>query len=126
MNRQKLLLIDDEASLCRLIKLNLERTGEFEVTVAHSGEEGLRKAGETAFDLVITDLKMPGMDGYQVVEELKATNPHVPVIILSASSSDTMSKKKPEIANLIACFIVKPINHEELLKKIHEVLGQGK
>ena len=75
MDRKKILVIDDEKNLCFLLKSNLENIGDYMVDVAYSGEEGLRKAKEVEFDLVITDFRMPGLNGRDVLNALKEMRP---------------------------------------------------
>lgn len=87
MPRDKILIIDDEEDLVRLVKEILELE-DFEVTGAYDGEEGLRKATIEMPDLILLDIKMPGLDGFQVLERLKIdkTTSHIPVIMLTTSS----------------------------------------
>ena len=88
MARKTILLIDDERDLCMVMKLNLERTGYYAVETAYSGPEGLEKAKKNAFDLVITDFQMPGMDGAAVLQGLKAMRPRAPVVLCSVYHDD--------------------------------------
>lgn len=123
MKKKKILLIDDEKDLCMLMKENLEYTGEFEVTTAYSGEEGLKKAEEVNFDLVITDFKMPGIDGKAVLDTLKEIKPHSPVVLFSIYYDDN-STITNEIRNKADGLISKPIDHEQLYKTINDVLSK--
>ena len=118
---KQILLIDDEPAICRFTKLNLERTGEYVVTIASSGEEGLEKAGTTQFDLIITDYRMPGLDGRAVLEKLKATRPDCPVVLFSIYHDDN-SRISREIERKADGLISKPIDHEQLYRTIREAL----
>ncbi|MBI3996086.1 MAG: response regulator [Candidatus Omnitrophica bacterium] len=122
MSKKRILIIDDEKDLCNITKLNLERTGEYDVTTAYSGREGLKKANAGAFDLVITDFKMPGMDGRQVLEALKAMRPHAPVVLFSVYHDDPETVTI-DIQTKADGVIHKPIDHEQLCRVIHDVLG---
>jgi DNA-binding NtrC family response regulator len=125
MDKKKILVIDDEEDLCFLVKMNLENTGEFEVSTAFSGEEGIKKAKEENVDLVITDFNMPDMNGEEVINALKAIKPSLPVLLFSIYYDDSVTlpsavKKK---ANGIIC---KPIDRDELHKVINDALGNKK
>jgi len=84
MLRQTILVIEDEEKLRRVIGLNLSSAG-FDVKAAGSAEEGFKLAGDA--DLILTDLKLPGMDGLALLEKLNAQNSHAPVIVMSAFST---------------------------------------
>lgn len=123
MAKVRLLLIDDEVNLCRMMKLNLERTGEFDVTTAFSGEEGVGKASNEAFDVVITDFRMPGMNGDKVVQAIKAVKPELPVL-LSSVYHDDPNTITPSADRRADGLISKPIDHAQLLQVIKDVLAR--
>ncbi|NTW99318.1 MAG: response regulator, partial [Geobacteraceae bacterium] len=79
----KILVIDDDASLRRVVEYNLQEAG-YHVLSAASGEVGLSLFAEEAPALVITDMKMPGMDGMQVLKAVKARSPETLVIVATA------------------------------------------
>src|ERR1041385_5533871 len=81
MTRQAILVIEDEEKQRRVIALHLSSSG-YGVIAVGTAEEGLKHAGEA--DLVLTDLKLPGMDGLELLEKLHAQNGHLPVIVMSA------------------------------------------
>jgi DNA-binding response OmpR family regulator len=78
----RLLLVDDDVKLCRLVKDYLEPLG-YDVALAHSGPEGLRKAAEGEYDAVLLDVMLPGIDGFEVLKRLRARS-NVPVLMLTA------------------------------------------
>ena len=121
MEKKKVLIIDDEKNLCLLMKLNLEGTGEYEVTTVHSGMDGLEKVKELEYDLVITDYKMPGLDGKQVLKALKEMRPNEPVVLLSVYHDDS-SEISAEIRTLADGIISKPIDNKQLHAVIKRVL----
>ncbi len=82
-DKKKILVIDDEESIHLLYKEELEEEG-YEVYSAIDGEEGLKKFHELRPDLVILDINMPGMDGIDVLRQMKQERPGVPVILNSA------------------------------------------
>lgn len=83
MNRPRILVVDDDTSIRVLLVQCLEEA-EFEVVSAVDGEHALTKAEEDQFDLVLLDMKMPGMDGLQVLKKLRVMWPRLPVIIITA------------------------------------------
>ncbi|MDD5561649.1 MAG: response regulator [Candidatus Omnitrophica bacterium] len=122
MDKKKILVIDDEKNLCILLKSNLENTGEYAVTTAYSGEEGLKKAKETDFDLVITDFKMPGLNGREVLNALKEIKPYSPVVLCSVYHDDPSTVTALDIAKADG-IIMKPFEHNQLYKTIKEILA---
>src|ERR1700676_2702911 len=81
MPRQAILVIEDEEKYRRVIGLHLSSAG-FDVKAAGTAEDGLKLAADV--DLILTDLKLPGMDGLAFIEKLRAQNTHTPVIVMSA------------------------------------------
>jgi two-component system phosphate regulon response regulator PhoB len=90
MAREKVLIIEDERSLTEALAYNLEREG-YEVTIAHDGREGLRKAQTLLPDLVILDLMLPGMGGLDICRELRAGQRtlQIPILMLTAKAEET-------------------------------------
>ena len=79
----KLLLIDDEESIVRVLSLSLRSDG-YEVATAYNGEEGLKLFQQESPDIILTDIKMPGMDGLEVLKKVKELNPDTEVIVIRA------------------------------------------
>jgi len=117
----KVLLIDDDTSLCEVLKLALTRM-DFEVEIAHDAISGLQKAYAIRPDVVILDVMMPSMDGWQACRRFREMT-DVPIIMLSALGS------QPDIVkglNLGADdYIVKPVAPEELAARIQAVLRRA-
>jgi len=127
---QKILIIDDEPSLIMLLRSRLLRR-KYEVVTAADGVEGLEKAKSEKPDLIILDVLMPGLSGYQLVEKLReyeGTGRKTPIIVISARQHMKDFFKMEDILS----FLVKPLNAEVLLSQIEEALqppatkGQGK
>ncbi len=115
----KILVIDDDASLRRVLEYNLQEEG-YEVTVAATGEEGLRRFEDNCPDLVITDMKMPGMDGLQVFKAIRARSPETMVIIITAFGEVGTAV---EVMKLGAYdYITKPFNRDELKLTVKKAL----
>jgi two-component system, OmpR family, response regulator MtrA len=106
------LLVEDDASIREVTALALGRAG-FRVTVSGDGRDGLSRAQETAFDLVVLDVMLPGLDGYEVCKEIRRTS-RVPILMVTArtdtidvvigleSGADDYVKKPFEVAELVA------------------------
>jgi two-component system phosphate regulon response regulator PhoB len=90
MAQSRILIIEDERPLVKVLAYNLQREG-YEVTVAHDGQEGLRKALTNPPDLVLLDLMLPTLDGLEVCRELRANEHtrHVPILMLTAKAEET-------------------------------------
>lgn len=121
--KHKIILVDDEEDFCTLLKCNLEMSGEFEVSTAFSGREALRKLQETDFDLVITDYKMPEMDGSALLDAIREKRPQIPVVMITASLEQAWQAQtvlKPKVDGWFS----KPFQHEELCRIIKEILDR--
>ena len=85
----RVLLVDDEESLRITLAANLELEG-FEVVEASSGEEALVMAQGRTFDIVLTDIRMPGMNGVELFRRLKTTHPQLPVVLMTAFATEEL------------------------------------
>jgi PleD family two-component response regulator len=81
--KSTILVVEDEVGIARMIQVLLEARG-FSTVVCHAGDEAIRRMAETSVDLILLDVMMPGMDGYEVCRRLKADEHwrHIPVIML--------------------------------------------
>ena len=82
----KLLIIDDDAELCALLQEFLQREG-FAVDCAHEGHSALAQAQEGGYDLIVLDVMLPGMDGFEILKRLRVSS-RVPVLMLTARGED--------------------------------------
>ncbi|MBU0506787.1 MAG: response regulator [bacterium] len=119
MKKTKILIVEDEEDLVDLLKLSLEGTG-FEVHAAHDGEEGLKKVKEILPDLVILDVMLPKMTGYEVCRKLKSDEAvqHIPVLIYTSLMED----KEGYSVGADAYFIKSLGTSQDLIFKINELL----
>lgn len=109
----KILVVDDEAPVRDIIRKGLSQMGGFSVEVAQSGPEAIEKIERDVFDLLLTDLKMPGMDGLELLKTIKGTRPEVMVILMTAYGTIETAVEAMRIgAN---DYITKPIDLNELL-----------
>lgn len=119
MNRERILLVDDDESLRKVLHYNLEQQG-LTVIPAGDGAEAVRLYDEHEPDLVITDIKMPGMDGIDVLKEIKRRNPDQLVIIITAFGAveDAVEAMKLGAYD----YIMKPFNRDELKLIVQKAL----
>lgn len=118
-----ILVVDDERHLAVGIKFNLEAEG-YQVTVAASGPAALQIASDDAnpVDLIVLDLMLPGMSGYEVCEQLRESGKQMPILMLSARTlSEDRSRGFDVGANQ---YMVKPFELQELISRIKNLLGQ--
>ncbi|MGZ3493189.1 MAG: sigma-54-dependent transcriptional regulator [Thermodesulfobacteriota bacterium] len=109
----KILVVDDEAPVRDMIRKGLSQMGGYDVEVAQNGVEAVEKVEKDVFDLVLTDLKMPEMDGLELLKTIKGTRPEIMVILLTAFGSIETAVEAMKIgAN---DYITKPIDLNELL-----------
>ena len=119
----KILVIEDTPNIQKLAKANLTASG-YRVVVAGSGEEGLKLAELEHPNLILLDLRLPGMSGWDVLMSLKTDRKlqKIPVIIMSATVPQSQEYKFPSMRT--AGYLVKPFNVDELLHKVKQVLGE--
>lgn len=119
----RILMIDDDREMVALGKLILEREG-FEVLFAYGGREGLEILDKNEVHLVLLDIMMLGMDGWQVLETIKNDEKyaHLPVIMLTARHYLEDESKTTDYANMFDGYIVKPFVVRDLLGKIKKLL----
>ena len=115
----KILLIDDDVSLRRVVEYNLQEAG-YQVLSAAGGEEGLRLFAEDAPDLVITDMKMPGMDGMQLLKAVKERSPETLVIMITAFGTVDVAVNAMKAGAYD--YITKPFNRDELRLTVAKAL----
>lgn len=116
---QKILVIDDDPSLRRVLEYNLQEDGH-DVYAAVSGEEGVRAFDDLNPILVITDLKMPGMDGFQVLRAIKDRRPETLVIIITAFGAIETAVEAMKLGAYD--YITKPFNRDEVKLVVRKAL----
>jgi DNA-binding response OmpR family regulator len=114
----RILLIDDDAELCSLLVEFLTREG-FSIECEHDGKRGLDRALHGSSDLIVLDVMLPGLDGFEILRRLRAES-HIPVLMLTARGEDM-----DRIAGLemgADDYLAKPFNPRELLARIRAIL----
>jgi len=122
--RKRILLIDDEEDFCFFIKLNLEKSGRYEVLTCTNGSSGLIVASKEHPDLILLDIIMPEMNGGQVAG-LLLDNPKtkdIPVLFITAIASRSEVQSQEGVIGGRK-FIAKPVTPDELMSKLDSVLS---
>ena len=122
----KLLIVDDSTMLRDMLSYALNEGGYNDVAEAIDGVDGLDKSKMTTYDLIITDVNMPNMDGLTLVNELRKLPQYskTPILVLTTERSDEM-KSKGKAAGATG-WIVKPFVPDQLLKAVNIVLSKNK
>jgi two-component system, OmpR family, response regulator VicR len=123
---KRILCIEDEPEMIDLIRLILGRRG-FEVLGASGGKAGLQEVREQLPDLVLLDLMMPDMDGWEVYQQMKAEDStrSIPVIVVTAKAQSIDKVLGLHIAK-VDDYIAKPFSPQDLLNSVEKVLSQKK
>ncbi|MBF8281157.1 MAG: putative two-component response regulator receiver protein [Anaerolineales bacterium] len=122
----KILVAEDEPDIRDLIVFILRMLGGYEVVAANNGEEAVQLAFKEIPDLILTDVRMPKMSGYEACQRIKAepTTKHIPVVFLTARGQEQ------EVQAGIAAggdeYLLKPFEQAQLLKKVADILTQAK
>ena len=118
MGKQKILIVDDDLHIAELISLYMMKDG-YETEEVYDGKEALKKAESFQPDLILLDLMLPGMDGYQVCAEIRKTS-RVPIIMLTAKGETFDKVLGLELG--ADDYIVKPFDPKELVARVKAVL----
>jgi len=121
MPKQTILVIEDEEKLRRVVGLHLAAAG-YEVKAAGTAEEGFKLAGDAG--LILTDLKLPGMDGLELLEKLKGQNSHTPVVVMSAFG--TVENAVEAMKRGAVDFLPKPFSLDHLSVVVEKALDVSK
>ena len=123
MKKGKILVVDDEVYIVHILDFSLGMEG-YEVVTALDGEEALAKSLEHKPDLIVLDIMMPKMDGYEVCKRLKAeaSTRSIPVILLSAKGRNVDQKMGFDAG--AEDYITKPFSPRKLVERINTILGQ--
>ncbi|MFQ3550041.1 MAG: response regulator [Armatimonadota bacterium] len=124
---RKILAVDDEKNILRLLQVHLERAG-YQVVTAMDGKDAILKIGQHKPDLIVLDVMMPQMDGFEVLRALRRNQStrDIPVIMLTAKSQDADVLKGWQSG--VDCYLTKPFNPVELLsfvKRIFDSMDGG-
>ena len=124
MAKARILVVDDDRVIQQLLRVNLELEG-YTVRIASDGEEALRSFTEFHPELILLDIMMPKLDGWEVSRRLKQQpgGRDVPIILLSARAQDSDMRRGTEIG--VAAYVTKPFDPIQLLDLVASLLDQG-
>ena len=122
MNRKKILLVDDSSTILMMEKFIL-RNGPYEILTATNGEKGVLKAAEQMPDLILLDVIMPKMGGFEACRLLRTTRATSEIPIIMVTTRGEAANVEAGWANGCTDYVTKPINAIELLAKVRNFLG---
>jgi CheY-like chemotaxis protein len=123
------LVIDDDDAVRATIRTILEFEGH-EAILAGDGRQGLNALEEGIFDLLIVDIFMPGMDGFETIRFVRRQKPGIPIVVISGASSHSFSPASPDFLSMATKLgavrsLRKPFKHRELAAAIEECIGDS-
>lgn len=118
-NPPRILIADDEEGIRESLGLIL--SGPYDVTFARDGEEALAKMKKEVFALVLLDIKMPKLDGVDIVKRLKGNGHLPPILVLTAYQSVELAKEAIKLG--AKDYLPKPFDRDRLLEAVHSILG---
>jgi two-component system alkaline phosphatase synthesis response regulator PhoP len=118
----RILLVEDEESIRDVVKLNLELEG-YEVVATANGKKALEYTQGQHFDLLLLDVMLPDVDGFTITEQVRLTNPEVPILILTAK--DMAQDRVTGLKKGADDYLTKPFNLEELLLRVSNLLRRS-
>ncbi|MGM0479077.1 MAG: sigma-54-dependent transcriptional regulator [Bacteroidota bacterium] len=119
MSNGHILIIDDDVDICTLLQRFLERK-DYRVTTAFKGKDGVDRAIEESVDLVLTDFRLPDLDGIGIIQEIKAVKASLPIIVITGYSDVNQAVKS--IQEGAFEYVTKPIYPEEILNQIESAM----
>src|SRR5215213_10390331 len=126
MNIKKILLVDNEVDITYALTNALENYG-FNIEAFNDPILALNSYKSNFYDLIILDIKMPKMDGFELYNKIREKDPKVKICFLTASEMyyEKFRKARSEIGKIIGedCFIQKPIKNEDLIKKLTSIMN---
>jgi DNA-binding response OmpR family regulator len=118
----RLLIVEDELRLASALQRGLSAEG-FTVDVAHTGPDGLHAARENAYDALILDIMLPGLSGYRIIEQLRAVEDWVPILMLTAKDGEYDEADALDLG--ADDYLVKPFSFVVLLARLRALLRRG-
>jgi CheY-like chemotaxis protein len=123
MHRKKILLVDDSSTVLLMEKMILSKS-EYDVVTARDGVEGVEKARSELPDLILMDVVMPRMDGFEAVRKLREDDSTRSIPVIMVTTRGELQSVETGYASGCSDYVTKPINGLELLTKVRSCLGQ--
>ncbi|MDX1911711.1 MAG: response regulator [Saprospiraceae bacterium] len=120
----RVLIVDDEPNIVMAIEFLLQRAG-YQTSKAYNGEQALELAAEIVPDIVVLDVMMPGIDGFEVARRIRQspTLEYTKIVFLTAKG--TQRDKQAGYANGAEAYLIKPFDNDELVMVVNEMLAYG-
>jgi DNA-binding NtrC family response regulator len=118
-NKKRILVVDDDAEMRSLLKDFFEEDG-FEIDSVSNGSEAFRRIAREPFDLIITDIRMPGLTGLDILPGIKKLQPEVSIIVITAFGSEEVRRKAFDRG--ATAYLEKPILFNKLRTLVHEMV----
>lgn len=117
---KNIMIVDDSATVRQVLRITLE-DGGYDVTEAVDGQDALEQLSSQRFDMIVTDLQMPKLDGLSLIREVrkKTCNSHTPIVVLTTESKAEI-KAEGKAAGVLG-WIVKPFKPEQILSVVHTI-----
>ncbi len=124
MRQDRILIVEDEVRVAQALgrALSMPEGGGYFVETCESGEDALSRLQLTRFDLLITDLRMPGMNGLELIGKCRATSPAIKSILITAFGSAEVEEKAYELE--VDGYLAKPFSIRKLVRAVQIALGQ--
>ena len=119
----RILLVEDNEDYRRLLRIHLTRAG-YQVSEAGNGDEALEVLEKESIQLIIADIMMPGIDGFELTRQLRSANYNMPILIVSAKN--TIDDKREGFRDGADDYMTKPINMDEMLLRVEALLRRAK
>jgi DNA-binding NtrC family response regulator len=120
---KRILIVDDEKKVAFFLREGLEGLGEgYEVTSTESAESALRELDSNSFDLVVTDFRLPGLNGLQLMERLRRSSPATRTILITAYGSDEVEAAAYKLR--ARRYLAKPFRIEDFVRTVRETLAE--
>jgi CheY-like chemotaxis protein len=125
MAGEKILIVEDEVRVAQTLQSALTASDEnrFQVQVCHSGEEALTLLRKTKFDLLVTDLRMPGISGLDLVEQVRATSPGTRCILITAYGTAQVEERAAQLD--VDAFLKKPFNMQSFVETVKHTMVEN-
>ena len=123
MARFRCLVVEDSQVMRQLLVFALQRVRELEVTEADDGVDALRKLSGNHFDIIITDINMPIMDGLKLIKRIRSDDTYAAVPIVVVTTEGSQEDRQRAIALGANAYITKPIQGPQVVAKVKELLG---
>ena len=123
MARFRCLVVEDSQVMRQLLVFALQRVRELEVTEADDGVDALRKLSGNHFDIIITDINMPIMDGLKLIKRIRSDETYASVPIVVVTTEGSQEDRQRALALGANAYITKPIQGPQVVAKVKELLG---